>query len=98
MGWKAVHRWLGLTLGALAVVLGVTGALLASDPVLQAAQAPAAPAELTVAALVERVTRAVPGVEEIRRLPSGGIVVFSFAGEQPQASYVDPASGEVRGA
>jgi len=98
MSWKAIHRWLGLTLGTLAVVLGVTGAILAVDPVQQAWQAPAAPGELPVATLVERVMRTVPGAEEIRRLPSGAIVVFSFAGDQPQASYVDPANGQVLGA
>ena len=98
MSWKAVHRWLGLTLGTLAVVLGMTGALLAIDPVQQAWEAPAAPGDLPVATLVERVTRSVQDVEEIRRLPSGAIVVFSFAGDQPQASYVDPADGRVLGA
>ncbi|MDD2713674.1 MAG: PepSY domain-containing protein [Simplicispira sp.] len=98
MGWKALHRWLGLTLGTLAVLLGVTGAILAIDPVQQAWQAPAAPGSLPVATLVERVARSVPGAEEIRRLPSGAIVVFSFAGDQPQASYVDPADGQVLGA
>jgi len=98
MGWKAIHRWLGLTVGTLAVVLGITGAILAIDPVQQAWQAPAAPGGLPVATLVERVTRSVPDVEEIRRLPSGAIVVFSFTGDQPQASYVDPANGQVLGA
>ncbi|MFZ3129112.1 MAG: PepSY domain-containing protein [Rhodoferax sp.] len=98
MSWKAIHRWLGLTVGTLAVVLGITGAILAIDPVQQAWQAPAAPGNLPVATLVERVTRTVPGAEEIRRLPSGAIVVFSFAGDQPQASYVNPADGQVLGA
>ena len=98
MGWKAIHRWLGLTLGTLAVVLGITGAVLAVDPVQQAWQAPAAPRDLPVATLVARVTAAVAGAEEIRRLPSGAIVVYSFAGDQPQASYVDPADGRVLGA
>ena len=98
MSWKAIHRWLGLTVGALAVVLGVSGAILAIDPVQQAWQAPAAAGDLSVATLVERITRSVPGAEEIRRLPSGAIVVFSFAGDQPQASYVDPADGRVLGA
>lgn len=97
MGWKAIHRWLGLTVGTLAVVLGITGAILAIDPVQQAWQAPAAPADLPVATLVERVARSVPGAEEIRHLPSGAIVVFGFAGDQPQASYVDPADGHVLG-
>ena len=40
-------------------------------------------------------TRTVLGAEEIRHLPSGAIVVFSFDGDQPQASYVDPADGRV---
>lgn len=98
MSWKAIHRWLGLTLGALAVVLGLSGAILAVDPVQQAWQAPAAAGDLPLAMLVERVTRTVPGIEEIRHLPSGAIVVFSFAGDQPQAAYVDPADGRVLGA
>ncbi len=98
MSWKGIHRWLGLTVGTLAVVLGVSGAMLAIDPVQQAWQAPTAPGGLPVATLVERVTRTVPGAEEIRHLPSGAIVVFSFAGDQPQAQYVDPADGRVLGA
>lgn len=98
MAWKVIHRWLGLTLGALAVVLGLSGAVLAIDPVQQAWEAPAVPGDLPVATLVDRVTHTVPGVEEIRRLPSGAIVAFSFTGDQPQASYVDPADGRVLGA
>ncbi|MEO5793619.1 MAG: PepSY domain-containing protein [Rhodoferax sp.] len=97
MDWKVVHRWLGLTVGTLALVLGLSGVFLAFDPVQQAWQAPAVPDGLTVATLVERVARTVPGAQEIRRLPSGGIVVFSFAGDQAQASYVDPADGRVLG-
>ncbi|UJW78984.1 PepSY domain-containing protein [Hydrogenophaga sp. SL48] len=98
MSWKVIHRWLGLTVGTLAVVLGITGSVLAIDPVQQAWQAPAAPGDLPVATLVERVTRTIPGAEEIRHLPSGAIVVFSFAGDQPQAQHVDPADGQVLGA
>ena len=98
MSWKAIHRWLGLTLGTLAAVLGITGAILAIDPVLQAWEAPTAPDDLPVATLVERVMHTIPGAEEIRRLPSGAIAVFSFAGDQPQASYVNPANGQVLGA
>ena len=93
MGWKAVHRWLGLVAGCLALVLGVTGAFLAADPVLQARHASPVPAGLSVAALAERVQRAMPGVEEIRRLPSGAYVAYGFDGEQALASYVDPADG-----
>ncbi len=98
MDWKAIHRWLGLTMGTLALVLGTTGAILAFDPVQQAWQAPAAPGELSVATLVERVARTVPGAEEIRHLPSGAIVVFGFVGDEVQAHCVDPFDGRVLGA
>ncbi len=97
MGWKAIHRWLGLVAGALALVLGLSGALLAIDPVQQAWQAPQPAPELSVATLVQRVQRTMPGVEEIRRLPSGGIAAFGFDGEQAQARYVDPANGQLLG-
>ena len=98
MGWKVIHRWLGLTAGTLALILGITGAMLAFDPVQQAWQAPAAPSELSVGTLVQRVTSNIPGAEEIRHLPSGAIVVFGFNGDQAQASTVDPADGRVLGA
>ena len=97
MGWKAIHRWLGLTAGTLALVLGLSGAFLAFDPVQQAWQAPASPDDLSVATLVARVTGTVPGAQEIRRLPSGAVVVFSFSGDHAQASYIDPADGRVLG-
>ena len=97
MGWKAIHRWLGLVAGALALVLGLSGALLAIDPVQQAWQAPQPAPELSVATLVQRVQRTMPGVEEIRRLPSGGIAAFGFDGGQAQARYVDPANGQLLG-
>ncbi|GMU68146.1 MAG: hypothetical protein AMXMBFR37_04790 [Steroidobacteraceae bacterium] len=93
MGWKAVHRWLGLAAGCLALVLGATGVFLAIDPVIQARHASPVPASLSAATLAERVQRVMPGVEEIRRLPSGAYVAYGFDGEQAQASYVDPADG-----
>lgn len=93
MTWKAVHRWLGLIAGILTIVLGDTGAILAIDPVLEAWQSPGSAAAPSVGHLAEQVKRAMPGVEEIRRLPSGAIVAFGFDGEQPQAFYIDPQDG-----
>ena len=80
---------------AWSVVLGLTGAILAFDPVQETWQAPAAPGDRSVATRVQRVTRTIPGAEEIRHLPSGAIVVFGFVGDQAQAHYVDPADGKV---
>ena len=67
MSWRQIHRWLGLSAGTLALVLGLTGTLLAFDPLQQAWIArPPAP-ELDAATLVGRVARTVPGAQEIRR-------------------------------
>ncbi len=97
MDWKRLHRWLGLIPGSILLVLGLTGALLAIDPVQQAWQAPAAADSLTVADMLEGVSRTISGVEEIRRLPSGVLVAYSFDGEQPRADRIDPASGDILG-
>ena len=97
MAFRLIHRWLGLIAGALALVIGITGAVLAVDPVIAAWQAKRAPPDLAVATLVERVSATVAGAEEIRRLPSGDIVVYGFDNGQPVASRIDPANGQVLG-
>ena len=97
MVWRQLHRWLGVVAGTLALVLGITGTLLALDPLRNAWQAAPAAQDLPVATLVQRVQASVPGAEEIRRLPSGGIVVHAFDNGQAQALRVDPADGRVLG-
>ncbi|MBN8556657.1 MAG: PepSY domain-containing protein, partial [Burkholderiales bacterium] len=97
MGWKAIHRWLGLTLGALALVLGLTGALLAVDPVQQAWQAPGAADDLPVATVVQQAERSIAGIEELRRLPSGVVAVHAFDGGQARAVRIDPTDGAILG-
>ncbi|MGD9773428.1 PepSY domain-containing protein [Diaphorobacter sp.] len=97
MVWRQLHRWLGLVAGTIALVLGITGTLLALDPLRNAWQAAPAAQDVPVATLVQRVQASVPGAEEIRRLPSGGIVVHAFDNGQAQALRVDPADGRVLG-
>ncbi|WP_345797566.1 PepSY domain-containing protein [Castellaniella sp. MT123] len=97
MQWRRIHRWLGLGAGTLALLIGVTGLILAFFPVRDSWQAVQADHGLPVALLAQRVVDHVPGVEEIRRLPSGDIVVYSFNGGQARASRVDPADGRVLG-
>lgn len=97
MVWRQLHRWLGLVAGTLALVLGITGTLLALDPLRNAWQAASVAQDLPVAMLVQRVQASVPGAEEIRRLPSGGIVVHAFDNGQAQALRVDPKDGRVLG-
>lgn len=97
MDWRSLHRWLGLVAGAIALVLGISGAVLALDPLRDAFGAVPAAGDLPVSTLVQRVATTVPGAEEIRRLPSGDIVVYGFDNGQPQALRIDPADGRVLG-
>lgn len=97
MAWKSIHRWFGLTLGSVAVILGLTGVFLAIDPVQQAWQAPPAGENLPVATLVQRLERSIPGIEEIRRLPSGTMVVYSFDHDQARAVRIDPRNATILG-
>ncbi|OJU91011.1 MAG: oxidoreductase [Burkholderiales bacterium 66-5] len=97
MTWRALHRWLGLVAGTVALLLGLTGVLLATDPVRDAWRgAPAAP-DLSIATLAQRAADAIAGIEEIRRLPSGDIVVYAFEGDTPKAVRINPQDGQVLG-
>ncbi|HOM15672.1 MAG TPA: PepSY-associated TM helix domain-containing protein, partial [Rubrivivax sp.] len=97
MSWRQLHRWLGLVAGSVALLLGLTGTILAWDPVRDAWSATPAQGELPVSVLAERVAANVPGAEEIRRLPSGDVVVYAFDAGQPQALRIDAADGRVLG-
>lgn len=97
MTWRVVHRWLGLIAGAVAVLLGVTGVILATNPLQDAWRSTTATANVPVAALVRQVSATIPGVEEIRRLTSGELVVHSFDNDVPRAQVIDPANGRVLG-
>ena len=95
MIWRFMHRWLGLTLGSVALLLALTGVILATYPAIDAFNALPAASELSVATLAERITGRIAGVEQIRRLPSGDIVVYSFDDGQAQAARIDPEDGSV---
>ncbi len=97
MIWRQIHRWLGLVAGSVAVVLGLTGSVLSWDPVQSAWAARPAPGSMSVAQLAAQVMAGTPGAEEIRRLPSGDIVVYAFDQGQAHASRIDPQSGRLLG-
>lgn len=97
MQWRQIHRWLGLWAGGLALFAGITGLVLAFFPVRDAWRANPVESGLSVAVLAQRVAAEVSGIEEIRRLPSGDVIVYSFDGDLARASRVDPASGQVLG-
>lgn len=92
---RRIHAFLGLSGLLLLTVLAVSGAVLAIMPAWDRAGAVFPPAgTVSVADLAERVTQAIPDVEELRRLPSGKIVAFHGGSDGPAASVIDPSSGQ----
>ena len=91
---RALHRWPGVLALALLAVLALSGAALSVFPAAERLAAPRAEAGLSVAALAERILAAYPGVEQIRRAPSGRITAYWFDQGTPGAAVIDPATGQ----
>jgi sulfite reductase (NADPH) flavoprotein alpha-component len=91
---RQFHRWPGLLALALVTVLALSGAALSVFPVAERLAAPQAGTGLTVATLASRIQTAYPGVEQIRRAPSGRITAYWFDQGAPGAAVIDPATGE----
>ena len=74
---RKLHSLLGLMAAVLALVLGITGAILSLDPALErvAATVPAH-GQISVAALAGRVAQHYPQAEQIQRSPSGAVIVY----------------------
>lgn len=90
---RILHRWPGLVLAALLFVTALSGAALSIFPTLEAVQTPQAGATLMVAELAARVQASHPGLEQIKRAPSGQISAWWFDGSQPGSAVIDPATG-----
>lgn len=90
---RALHRWPGLLALALVSLLALSGAALSVFPAAERLAAPQAEAGLTAATLAERIRAVYPGVEQIRRAPSGQITAYWFDQGTPGAAVIDPATG-----
>ncbi|WP_415183867.1 PepSY domain-containing protein [Phaeovulum sp.] len=90
---RLLHRWPGLLVLALLAVLALSGAALSVFAAAERLSAPQAAVDLSVADLVARIQSAYPGVEQIRRAPSGQITAYWFVDGTPGAAIIDPATG-----
>ncbi|ALI56580.1 PepSY domain-containing protein [Celeribacter marinus] len=91
---RALHRWPGLLALLLVTILSLSGAALSVFPAAERLAAPQAETKLTVATLADRIQLVYPGVEQIRRSPSGRITAYWFDQGKPGAAVIDPATGE----
>ena len=91
---RKLHRWPGLVALALLIVLTLSGAALSLFPAMGRLRAVPVEAGLSVATLASRIQSVYPGVEQIKRAPSGQITAYWFEDGTPGAAVVDPASGQ----
>ena len=90
---RALHRWPALLALVLVTILALSGAALSVFPAAERLGAPQEVAGQSVADLAARVVAAHPGLEEIRRAPSGRITAWWFDGGTPGSVVIDPATG-----
>ncbi|WP_430318385.1 PepSY domain-containing protein [Pseudomonas nitroreducens] len=90
---RRLHAWPGILLTALLLALAGSGALLATQPLVERLQAGGEPSR-SVAQIAEQVRQQVPGVERLERRPSGLLIAY---GEQG-AVQISPDDGHVLGA
>jgi sulfite reductase (NADPH) flavoprotein alpha-component len=77
----------------LVLVLALSGTALSVYPALERLATPQAESTLSVADLAARVATAHPGLEQIRRAPSGRVVAWWFDAGKPGAAVIDPVTG-----
>lgn len=94
---RRLHRWPGLTALALLTLLALSGAALSVFPAAERLASPQADPAASVAEVAARVESAIPGVEQIRRSPSGRITAYWFDNGTPGSATVDPATGQAVG-
>jgi sulfite reductase (NADPH) flavoprotein alpha-component len=91
---RHLHRWPGLLAAALVLALSLSGAALSLFPAMERLASPGAERGQTVADLAARVLATHPGVEQIRRSPSGRITAYWFDAGLAGAAVIDPATGQ----
>ncbi len=90
---RGLHRWPGLLALALLALLALSGAALSVFPAAERLAAPAPVVGQSVAELAALVAARHPGLEEIRRAPSGRITAWWFDGGTPGSAVIDPVTG-----
>ncbi|WDH25272.1 PepSY domain-containing protein [Pseudomonas chlororaphis] len=93
---RSLHSIPGLIAALLVMLLAISGATLALNPALERLHTPQpAAAQVSVGQLAGRIASHLSGIEQIRRTPSGSVIVYHSQDGQALASTVDPLTGSV---
>lgn len=93
---RLLHAIPGLASALLAMLLGITGAVLAIDPALERFGT-SIRSGMSVAELAGNVVRHYPGAEQIERTASGTLIVYYSTDSGAGADRVNPADGSALG-
>ncbi|MEC7764803.1 MAG: PepSY domain-containing protein [Pseudomonadota bacterium] len=91
--FRTIHRWPGLLALAFITVLALSGAVLSVFPAAESLSAPKDVSGQSVAELTSRIQAQIPGVEQIKRAPSGEITAYWFDGDVFGSAVIDPSTG-----
>lgn len=94
---RRLHRWPGLAAFAMLALLALSGAALSVFPAAEKLASLQANPAASVAEVAARIQATLPGVEQIKRSPSGRITAYWFDNGTPGSAIVDPATGQAFG-
>jgi len=92
---RQFHKYPGIIASLLVAFLALSGVVLSVLPTIERAGTPADPSTPTsIAQLAGRIVKNYPGVEQIKKTPSGKIIAFYYVNDQPSSVLIDPATGK----
>lgn len=93
---RRLHSLPGLFAALFLLVLATSGAILSLNPALERSVATVpARGDVSVADIAQMAVLAYPGIEQISRLPSGGVLVYYTQDGNSGADLIDPVTGEL---
>ena len=96
---RRLHSTLGLFAALLVMLLAISGAVLSVNPALERLNSNVPTAgQISVAQLAGRLAQFYPDAEQIKRSPSGSLIVYYNQDGQAGADLIDPHSGQAIGA
>jgi sulfite reductase (NADPH) flavoprotein alpha-component len=95
---RRFHSFAGVVGAVLVVFMATTGLILALQPIADAATTLPSAGNPSVAAVAERVTQSLPGVERLVRSASGKLVAYAMDNGVRSAQVIDPQTGVPAGA
>ena len=92
---RSFHKVFGISTGALAIVIALSGAWLSLYPDLEQTFVPSPPTQVSVAQTLSQITHQLPNVQKIDVRPSGLVHVQGFGDQGLISKIYDPATGQI---